>query len=79
MRTLKTARSKSTSKEDLKRQKEQYFVDIYRTVELKKLEKLVKVLRNDFEIFDYEAYPEAIFVKNIKKRLNHSEIFDVLR
>lgn len=79
VRTLKTARSKSTSKEDLKRQKEQYFVDIFRTVELKKLEKLVKVLRNDFEIFDYEAYPEAIFVKNIKERLNHSEIFDVLR
>lgn len=79
VRILKTARNKSTSREDLKRQKEQYFVDIYRTVELKKLERLVRVLKNDFEIFDYEAYPETVFVKNIKERLRHSEIFDVLR
>lgn len=79
VRTLKAARSKSTSRKELQRQKEQYFIDIYRTVQLEKLERLVKVLKNDFEIFDYEKYPETVFVKNIRERLKHSAIFDVLR
>ena len=75
---MKVARSRSISRDNLKKQKETFFVNIYRTVELEKLKKLVKVLKNDFEIFDYDPYPQSVFAHNDADRLDFSEVFDVL-
>ncbi|XP_061165972.1 carbohydrate sulfotransferase 10-like [Saccostrea echinata] len=79
IRAMKEAKGRSTSKENMKVQKEGFFMDIYRTVAIDKLVKLVQILKSDFDIFEYDAYPQSIFAPNIRKRLKYSDVFNVLR
>ncbi|XP_048757655.1 carbohydrate sulfotransferase 12-like [Ostrea edulis] len=78
VQAMKVAKISSTSKESLHKQKERFLVDIYRTVATEKVVKMVRVLKNDFEIFDYDAYPPFIFAHHLRERLNHSDIFNVM-
>lgn len=72
---MKSAHVKSNP-EELMIQKVKYFREIYRTVDLKSLRLLVQALRPDFEIFDYDPFPETIF-NSSSPRLQHTDIFFV--
>lgn len=73
IKVMKSAHLKSIP-EQLKIQKIKYFREIYRTVDLKSLRLLVQALRPDFEIFDYDPFPETIFNITLP-RLQHTDIF----
>lgn len=73
IKVMKSAHLKSNQGE-LKIQKVKYFREIYRTVHLKSLNLLVQALRPDFEIFDYDHFPETIF-NSTSPRLQHTDIF----
>lgn len=73
IKVMKSAHLKSIP-EQLKIQKIKYFREIYRTVDLKSLRLLVQALRPDFEIFNYDPFPETIFNITLP-RLQHTDIF----
>lgn len=50
----------------LKKQKKDVFIEMYRSVPINVLLKLVKTYRVDFSLYDYEQYPDEIFNRSLQ-------------
>ncbi|KAK3591311.1 hypothetical protein CHS0354_028418 [Potamilus streckersoni] len=57
------AREKSTL-EERNQAKKEAFQELYRTVPLSNLEKIRRIYKEDFQLFDYDDMPSAIFDRN---------------
>ena len=58
---LKTIRDQTVDRTTLKKQKKEFLTEAYKDVPLSDLETIPKLFQPDFELFDYDKYPNAIF------------------
>lgn len=71
------AHVKSTNKTELTRQKQQAFIEAFRTVSLSDIQRHVDIFEEDFDAFGYEKYPDAVFDRGDKFTDTHALDFSI--
>ena len=67
---------KQSQKYDLKTQKRNYLINAYNMIPLQTMFKLANMFKLDFQIFDYEPFPDYLFQNRTTS--NSNNVFSIV-